>query len=37
MVLNVQVEEDCKLSSVEDIAAVVNQILGRIHEEALLA
>ncbi|XP_009617734.1 transcription factor bHLH96-like [Nicotiana tomentosiformis] len=35
--LSLKVEEDCKLSSVEDIAAVVNQILGRIHEEALLA
>ncbi|OIT40347.1 PREDICTED: transcription factor bHLH94-like [Nicotiana attenuata] len=32
--LSLKVEEDCKLSSVEDIAAVVNQILGRIHEEA---
>ncbi|MCD7472405.1 hypothetical protein HAX54_013639 [Datura stramonium] len=32
--LSLKVEEDCKMSSVEDIAAAVNQILGRIHEEA---
>ncbi|KAH0731571.1 hypothetical protein KY289_002759 [Solanum tuberosum] len=32
--LSLKVEEDCKMNSVEDIAAVVNQILSRIHEEA---
>lgn len=32
--LSLKVEEDCKMSSVEEIAAVVNQILIRIHEEA---
>ncbi|KAK4378994.1 hypothetical protein RND71_000856 [Anisodus tanguticus] len=32
--LSLKVEEDCKMSSVDDIAAVVNQILSRIHEEA---
>ncbi|CAN4111177.1 unnamed protein product [Withania somnifera] len=32
--LSLKVEEDCKMSSVEDIAAVVNQILSRIEEEA---
>ncbi|CAN4108702.1 unnamed protein product [Withania somnifera] len=32
--LSLKVEEDCKMGSVEDIAAVVNQILSRIHEEA---
>ncbi|KAF3656958.1 transcription factor bHLH94-like [Capsicum chacoense] len=32
--LSLKVEEDCQMSSVEEIAAVVNQILRRIHEEA---
>ncbi|XP_060169061.1 transcription factor bHLH96-like [Lycium barbarum] len=32
--LSLKVEEDCKMNSVEDIAAIVNQILSRIHDEA---
>jgi hypothetical protein len=29
-----QVEVDCKLGSVEEIAAAVHEILGRIQDEA---
>uniref|UniRef100_A0A5B7A8E1 Putative transcription factor bHLH94 n=1 Tax=Davidia involucrata TaxID=16924 RepID=A0A5B7A8E1_DAVIN len=34
--LSVKVEDDCKLTSVDEIATAVNQMLGRIQEEALL-
>ncbi|KAE8677720.1 Transcription factor bHLH94 [Hibiscus syriacus] len=34
--LSVKVEDDCKLTSVDDIAAAVNQLLGRIQEDAML-
>ncbi|TYG47082.1 hypothetical protein ES288_D11G309500v1 [Gossypium darwinii] len=34
--LSVKVEDDCKLTSVDDIATAVNQLLGRIQEEAVL-
>ncbi|KAE9611948.1 hypothetical protein Lal_00048846 [Lupinus albus] len=34
--LSVKVEDDCKLGSVDDIAAAVNQILDRIQQEAML-
>ena len=31
-----QVEDECKLSSVDEIATAVHQMLGRIQEEPLL-
>ncbi|XWS64577.1 hypothetical protein CRYUN_Cryun05aG0015500 [Craigia yunnanensis] len=34
--LSVKVEDDCKLTSVDDIATAVNQLLGRIQEDAML-
>ncbi|CAL0316580.1 unnamed protein product [Lupinus luteus] len=34
--LSVKVEDDCKLGSVDDIAAAVNQILDRIQQETML-
>ncbi|KAK7391974.1 hypothetical protein VNO78_20399 [Psophocarpus tetragonolobus] len=34
--LSVKVEDDCKLGSVDDIAAAVYQMLDRIHKEAML-
>ncbi|GMI65327.1 hypothetical protein like AT1G72210 [Hibiscus trionum] len=34
--LSVKVEDDCKLSSVDDIATAVHQLLGRIQEDAKL-
>ncbi|EXC12235.1 hypothetical protein L484_003559 [Morus notabilis] len=35
--LSVKVEDDCKLTSVDDIATAVYQILARIQEETLMA
>ncbi|XP_057497772.1 transcription factor bHLH94-like isoform X2 [Actinidia eriantha] len=34
--LSLKVEDDCKLSSVDEIATAVNQMLGRIQQEAVL-
>nr|ABK92747.1 unknown [Populus trichocarpa] len=34
--LSVKVEDDCKLSSVDEIATAVYQMLGRIQEESML-
>lgn len=34
--LSVKVEDDCKLTSVDDIATAVYQMLGRIQEEAMI-
>ncbi|KAA8537292.1 hypothetical protein F0562_027021 [Nyssa sinensis] len=34
--LSIKLEDDCKLTSVEEISAAVNKMLGRIQEEALL-
>ncbi|KAE8678155.1 Transcription factor bHLH94 [Hibiscus syriacus] len=34
--LSVQVEDDCKVTSVDDIATALNQLLGRIQEDAML-
>ncbi|XVF31293.1 hypothetical protein REPUB_Repub16aG0133500 [Reevesia pubescens] len=34
--LSVKVEDDCKLTSVDDIASAVNHLLGRIQEDAIL-
>ncbi|KAE8675367.1 Transcription factor bHLH94 [Hibiscus syriacus] len=34
--LSVKVEDDCKLTSVDDIATAVNELLGRIQEDAML-
>ncbi|XP_022743532.1 transcription factor bHLH94-like [Durio zibethinus] len=34
--LSVKVEDDCNLTSVNDIASAVNQLLGRIQEDAML-
>ncbi|KAK8712558.1 hypothetical protein V6N13_147795 [Hibiscus sabdariffa] len=34
--LSVKVEDDCKLTSVDDIATAVHQLLGRIQEDAML-
>ncbi|KAK8589310.1 hypothetical protein V6N13_088162 [Hibiscus sabdariffa] len=34
--LSVKVEDDCKLTSVDDIATAVHQLLGRIQEDAKL-
>ncbi|GAV63197.1 HLH domain-containing protein [Cephalotus follicularis] len=34
--LSVKVEDDCKLTSVDDIATAMYQLLGRIQEESLL-
>ncbi|PSS10154.1 Transcription factor bHLH94 like [Actinidia chinensis var. chinensis] len=34
--LSLKVEDDCKLTSVDEIATAVNQMLGRIQQEAVL-
>ncbi|XWS57573.1 hypothetical protein CRYUN_Cryun09bG0185400 [Craigia yunnanensis] len=34
--LSVKVEDDCKLTSVDDIATAVNHLLGKIQEDAML-